>query len=102
MKEWRLQHPSATFTEIETVLDAQLGALRTRLLEDLALASRAADLRDKQAGCPPRCPRCGGRLEAKGKQHRQVQVHGGQTVDLERDYTVCTTPACRAGLFPPG
>ena len=102
MKEWRLRHPTATFTEIETALDAQLGALRTRLLEDLALATRAADLKDKQAGAPPRCPRCGARLEARGKQPRHLQVHGGQAVALERDDAVCVDPACQAGLFPPG
>src|SRR5438034_1007763 len=32
MKEWRLQHPTATFSEIEAALDARLGRLRARML----------------------------------------------------------------------
>jgi predicted RNA-binding Zn-ribbon protein involved in translation (DUF1610 family) len=100
MKEWRLHHPKATFREIEAAVDAQLSGMRARLLEDLALASRAADLQAKQAGEPPHCPNCGAVLEARGKQARSVQVHGGGAVRLERDYAVC--PACGVGHFPPG
>ncbi len=44
MKEWRLQHPKATLREIEVALDERLGRLRARMLEDVALASAAADL----------------------------------------------------------
>ena len=96
---WRRAHPTATFSEIEDAVDAQLQALRAQALADLSRASRAADLPDKQAGAPPRCPACGERLVRQGKHHRQVVVQGGQTVDLERDYAAC--PACGAGLFPP-
>ena len=56
MKEWRLQYPKATFREIEAAVDEKLSGMRARLLEDLALASRAADLQDKQAGEQPHCP----------------------------------------------
>ena len=35
MKEWRLQHPKATFREIEAALDERLARLRARMLEDL-------------------------------------------------------------------
>ena len=45
MKEWRLAHPKATFKEIETALDEKLAKVRARMLQDVALASRAADLR---------------------------------------------------------
>ena len=69
-------------------------------LEDLALASRAADLQDKQLGERPRCAECGQLLESQGKQERTVMTHGGKAVRLRRDYARC--PACGAGLFPPG
>jgi hypothetical protein len=100
LRQWRQQHPTATFNELEDAVDQQVQAVRTRLLEDLTLASRAADLQAKHAGAPPRCPRCGERLVSQGKRPRQVQVHGNQTVSLHRDYAVC--PACGGGLFPPG
>ena len=38
-KEWRLQHPRATLSELEAALDGRLAVLRARLLEDAALAS---------------------------------------------------------------
>ena len=98
MKEWRLQHPKATFREIEAAVDEKLSGMRARLLEDLALASRAADLQDKQAGGRPRCPSCGHVLESQGKQDRTILTHGGSAVHLRRDYARC--PACGAGLFP--
>ena len=99
MKEWRLRHPKATFREIEAAVDEQLSGMRARLLQDLALASRAADLQDKQLGEHPRCPECGHVLESQGKQDRTVITHGGREVHLTRDYARC--PACGAGLFPP-
>lgn len=97
---WRQAHPTATFNEIEDAVDQQFGALRAQVLADLSLASRAADVQAKQAGAPPRCPQCGERLRRQGKQRRQVVVHGGHTVALDREYGVC--PACGTGLFPPG
>src|SRR6266851_10017627 len=98
MKEWRLQHPKATFREIESAVDEKLSGMRARLLEDLALASRAADLQDKQAGGRPHCPSCGHVLESQGKQERTILTHGGREVHLKRDYARC--PACGSGLFP--
>ena len=62
MKEWRLQHPKATFREIEAAVDEKLSGMRARLLEDLALASRATDLQDKQAG--RWSEKCSGRRQA--------------------------------------
>lgn len=42
LKEWRLQHPRASFREIETAVDERLGRVRARLLEAAVLASAAA------------------------------------------------------------
>ena len=99
LREWREQHPRATLAEIEAALDARLDGMRARLLEDLALASRAADLAGA-AGERPACPGCGGRLEARGAHARQVVTQGDRVVHLERQYATCS--ACGAGLFPPG
>jgi hypothetical protein len=100
MKEWRLQHPRATFAEIEQALDARLGALRARMLQDVALASAAAAVRETRAEDRPACPACGGRLEARGPGARRLTVAHGRAVTLTREYAVCA--ACGAGLFPPG
>ena len=43
MKEWRIQHPRVTLNEMETALDERLNRMRARMLEDMALASRAAN-----------------------------------------------------------
>jgi len=97
IKDWRTQHPRATFTEIEQALDRELGRLRTRLLEDVALASAAAG---KTAGAETPCPTCGGALVARGQVTRAVTVTRNHTVTLPRPYTVCSP--CGAGVFPPG
>jgi hypothetical protein len=103
IKDWRTQHPRATFTEIEQELDRELSRLRTRLLEDVALASAAAGGTDETDGtvAPETwCPACGGRLRARGQATRAVTVTHNQTVTLPRQYAVCST--CGAGVFPPG
>ena len=100
LKEWRLQHPRATFTAIEQALDARLSRLRTRLLQDVALASAAAAVRTQAPETRPPCPACGGTLEARGQDTRRVTTTQGQAVTLTRSYTVCS--ACGAGVFPPG
>jgi hypothetical protein len=100
IKEWRLQHPKASFAEIERALDERLARVRARLLEDVALASAAADLPAVPPAARPHCPDCGQPLEARGRQTRQVRTHHEQAVRLRRSYAVC--PSCRTGLFPPG
>ena len=101
IKDWRTQHPRATFTEIERELDRELSRLRTRLLEDVALASAAAGGGAGEPEAPEaRCPTCGGRLVARGQATRAVTVTHNQTVTLPRQYAVCSS--CGAGVFPPG
>jgi hypothetical protein len=98
MREWREQHPQATMKEIESTLDEKLARLRARMLQDTALASRARDWRG--AGEAVNCRECETKLEARGKQKRQLQTHGGEEVVLSREYGEC--PKCGVGLFPPG
>jgi hypothetical protein len=106
IKEWRLQHPKATFAEIEGAIDARLAALRARMLQDVALASAAAAVAETPLVARPTCPVCAargagnGRLAVRGRHTRQVTVTHGQAVTLPRDYAVCAV--CGTGFFPPG
>lgn len=95
MREWRVQHPTATLTEIEDALDERLSGMRARMLEDLALASAARNLSQGQI----ECSNCGGRLESSGRRVRRVKTHHNQEIKLSRAYGVC--PKCGASFFPP-
>ena len=100
LTEWRAQHPKASLREIEAALDERLSRVRARLLEDVALASAAADLTAAGEGERPACPRCGRGLEARGRHERTLTTHHDRTITLRRSYAEC--PTCAAGLFPPG
>ena len=100
MKEWRLQHPKATFQEIETALDERLARVRARMLQDVALASAVRDVRSLKPEERPPCPQCGHALEARGQETRQLTTNYNQSISLKRSYTRC--PECGTGLFPPG
>jgi len=99
MRAWRVEHPKATLREMETELDARLNRMRARMLEDLALASPAADWAATPAGQQPTCSDCGQSLHLRGADTRTLQTHGGEALTLKRHYGIC--PACGAGLFPP-
>lgn len=100
MKEWRLQHPRATLREMEVALDERLARMRARMLEDMALASRAAEWKEASVDSKPKCPHCGEPLVSRGKGRRSLQTQGGEELELERGYGVC--PKCGEGFFPPG
>lgn len=98
MKEWRIQHPQATFREVEAALDERLARLRARMLEDALLVSRAADW-EAESGANPVCPQCGTLLDRRGKATRELTTQHDQVLRLERRYAIC--PKCQTGLFPP-
>ncbi len=100
MKEWRLQHPKATLTEIEQALDERLARMRARMLQDAALASAATDLRGLSAAERPHCPQCGAVMQVRGPEARQLTTTYEQPLTLRRHYAVC--PACDEAVFPPG
>lgn len=100
MKEWRLAHPEATFREMEKAIDERWSKARARMLEDMALVSKAADITKSQEGERPCCPKCGHILESQGQHMRSVTTSYNRKVSLRRSYAKC--PACGAGLFPPG
>lgn len=95
MTEWRLQHPTATLSEIEEELDERLSGMRARMLEKVASASAARDVRPGEIECSI----CGGKLESSGRRVRRVKTHHNQEIKLSRAYGVC--PKCGASFFPP-
>jgi predicted RNA-binding Zn-ribbon protein involved in translation (DUF1610 family) len=99
MKEWRLQHPTATFSQLEAALDERLGHLRARMLEDVATASDVTTFSAESATVRPPCPSCGMPLHGRGQATRHLQTDAGQEIALTRSYGTC--PACGVGLFPP-
>ena len=99
-REWRLAHPRATLTEIETALDAQWAVARARLVTDAALASAAANLGVVPPADRPRCPTCDGLMTIHGPETRTLTTSYEQPVPLRRHYAICA--ACDAALFPPG
>lgn len=98
MRDWRVQHATAPFAEIEEDLDTRMARVRAGLVEDLAMGSRAAAVGGSQPKERPRCPTCGGELQARGKQVRKLTPPGEQTVQLRRSYGDC--PTGRVGFFP--
>jgi len=93
---WRQTHGRAGWEAIEATVDAELAALRARVLQDTVLASDAVDLRTER----PPCPDCGRPLQAAGPRTRHLTTDHDQPLALPRTYARC--PACGTGLFPPG
>ena len=93
---WRQAHPKATWTEIESAIDTQLGPLRAAMLGDTAMASDATDMRGER----PVCPDCGAGLAAAGPRRRRLRGEHEVPIAVDRTYARC--PACGSGLFPPG
>jgi uncharacterized protein with PIN domain len=97
MRAWRREHPTASFYEIEVAVEAHLVEARARLVAEAAVGAGASS--GVAAADQSRCPTCGGPLQRRGQQTRQLLGRGGQRIPLRRAYSVC--PACSAGLFPP-
>ena len=56
MKEWQLQHPEATLRVMESALDKRMAQVRAKMLQDMALASKQADLSQVIMKERPVCP----------------------------------------------
>ena len=99
MREWRLQHPTATLRDIEAAMDERYYRVRARLLDDPAREREAANWQPQAASDRPTCPDCGRPLIRRGHQPRLLNTHGGHELTLSRSYGYC--PSCKKGLFPP-
>ena len=96
---WRKVHPKATFRQIESEVEARLAGVRKGLIEELVQESMSSDLAQQAGPDRPVCGECGGALEARGQQGREVITLRGDLVRLKRSYAACGT--CGAGVFPP-
>ena len=96
--QWRREHPRATLREIEEAVDWQVNALRARMLQDVAMASGAAQFAHAPARERPQCQGCGRPLVSRGAGERTLTTNGGQEVRLRRAYAHC--PGCGLELFP--
>ncbi len=97
MKDWRVQHPRATFAEIEEAVEEQVARMRARMLEEVVQWREAQAAEQRQ---DMRCHGCGRELQERGKHVRHVTTQGNQQIELERSYRYC--PTCQVGFFPPG
>ncbi len=79
MKDWRVQHPKATFREIEAALDERLARLRARMLEDATVGSGAAEW-DAASAEGPVCPQCGTPLQPRGRATRTLTTQDDQAI----------------------
>ena len=99
LKQWRTEHPQATWAQIEAEQTERLAGLVARLQHDLAEASAATDFRGCAAAARPPCPRCGAALAAVGQAERRLTTAQDRPVVLERTRGRCS--ACGAEVFPP-
>lgn len=56
VKEWRRQHPKASFKEIEQAVDGSLARAQAQLIQDVALASGATKVSSDPRGGGAKCP----------------------------------------------
>jgi hypothetical protein len=96
---WRREHPKATLSEIEDALDECLAGMRTQMLVDTVMASRAATFAGTPGTERPRCPGCESRLVSRGQAERTLLTTRGQEIRLRRSYAHC--PSCGLEFFPP-
>lgn len=100
VQQWRRKNKKATLTEIENTVDDGLAKIRAQMIEDLAMASEAANLNDLTSAERPTCPQCGQPLSGNGKQKRQLVTEHEQVITLTRSKGVC--PRCGGSFFPSG
>jgi hypothetical protein len=94
LREWRKQHPAASFDEIAGQVTPRRRQLMGKLLGQLALQHGDGEVIEGLS-----CPECGQEMRYKGKPKRRVAHMEGE-VKLERAYYYCAQ--CEAGLSPPG
>lgn len=100
VEQWRREHKRATLTEIEDTADGELARMRAQMIQDLAMASPAADLTSMAEEERAKCPHCGRLLAANGRQKRTLTTDHEQGVERERSKGYCRH--CKLSFFPSG
>ena len=78
------------FREMEQITREIGQRLQQQMLE--------AGAEQREVDAPPACPECGGRMQRKGKQPRQVKTTTG-TTQIDRERWSCST--CKTSLLSP-
>ena len=91
LRLWQAEHPQATLTEIEIVIDDELNKLRRQLVEQALVEVKE----EKQVDCP----QCGIPMVSNGLRERQLQMKGGETARFKRTQQRCSK--CGYTVFPP-
>jgi hypothetical protein len=94
LRQWRANHPEASFDEIA----AQVTPRRRGLMGQL-LAQLAGQNGDGEVVEGLNCSECGQVMSYKGRPKRDV-LHKEGATELKRAYYYCAQ--CETGLFPPG
>jgi hypothetical protein len=104
LKQWRREHPQASFDEIEDAVQAEVVRWQAHLVAEVIAADADTPEDAPCAPCAPcgpcaPCAPCGRRMQRCGRRRRTVLSRLGQPIEVERDYYIC--PACGTGVFPP-
>jgi hypothetical protein len=94
LRQWRANHPGASFDEIASQVTPRRRALMGRLLVQLAGQHGDGEVIEGVS-----CPDCGQAMSYKGTPSRDVLHKEGER-ELVRAYYYCAQ--CKTGLFPPG
>ena len=100
VSQWRGEHPQASFSNIENVVDEKLAKVRAKMIEELVLESKMTNIKELAAAERPQCVGCGQPIAANGKQKRELITKYEQVVELERSKGYCR--GCQVSYFPPG
>jgi len=99
LRQWRRDHPQATFDEIDAEVEHQYAMLEAEVVAELSAAGAVGVVATQEPKVVT-CPQCQSPMHRRGQRTRQVPTRRGRPAALTRDYYVC--PACGTGLFPPG
>src|SRR5579859_17957 len=95
LRQWRREHPQATFDEIDAEVARQDAVLHAEVVGELSAEQGLHEM-----AVSVRCPPCHTPMQRRGPRRRRVPTRQGGSIELVRDYYTC--PACGTGLFPPG
>lgn len=99
LRQWRREHPRATFDEIDAEVARQYARVHAAVVAELSMAADPVDGVDAAVGTSIVCPECQAPMQRRGQRRRRMATRRGMEAEVVRDYYVC--PACGAGLFPP-